>query len=185
MKTLLRSSYGNIVDQVSLITKLICFSLILIMYVVTFGPVVNKYYSEVGEPYDGYTYNDWYIEPGDEVTRENEVLKIYGDLIIQPGGNLSLINCELLFHHPVSGNFLLHVQKNDTSGISGELFLQGTKVSVINESGGYYYDFQIDGNAVLDSCDISYVGTSGFVGGIQVNNDNVTITGCEIHKNEK
>ena len=145
----------------------------------------GKYFSEVGFPDDGFTYNDWYIEPGDRVVRENEVLKIYGDIIIQPGGNLSLLNCEILFFHPSEGNFIFHVQKNDSSGVCGELFMSGTKMSVINESAGYYYDFKIEGNASIDSCDISFVGSEATYGGVLVYSDNVTITNSEIHANEK
>ena len=53
-------------------TKVICVSLIIMMYIVTFSSVVNKYMSEVGTPTDGSTDVDWYIEPGDYVIRENE-----------------------------------------------------------------------------------------------------------------
>ncbi len=63
-------------DKISKATQIICVFAIVLMFLVTFGPVVNKYFSEVGFPDEGFTYNDWYIEPGDRVVRENEVLKI-------------------------------------------------------------------------------------------------------------
>ncbi|MBN1390101.1 MAG: FG-GAP repeat protein, partial [Candidatus Thermoplasmatota archaeon] len=174
----------NIQKKISRATKVIAISLVVMMYIVNFSPIVDKLWSEVGEPYDGYTYNDWYIEPGDTVVRENEVLKIYGNVVIQPGGNLSLINCELLFHHPVEGNFILHVQKNETTGICGELYLDGTTVSVINRSGGYFYDLKIEGNASIQNSDISFVGGSPSEGGIVVLGDNVSISSSKIHDNE-
>ncbi len=175
----------NLLAKVKTATKVICVSLIILMYMVTFSSIVNKYMSEVGEPTDGLTFNDWVIEPGDVVVRENEAIKMYGDIIVQPGGNLSLINCMVQFFYPLSGSYKVEVQCNEEGTLFGELFLQGTTMTVINESGGYYFDFVIEGNSTIDGCDLSYMGSSADRGGIQVYSDNVSILNSKIHDNEK
>ena len=172
-------------NKISRFVQICSILLVTMMYIVSFTPIVDKIMSEVGDPYEGFTYNDWVIEAGDRVTRNNEVLKIFGNLIIMPGGNLSLINCEVYMSHPITGSFVVHVQKNETTGTCGELYMSGTSVTSLNQSGSHFYDFIIDGNATILNCDISFVGGDGAFGGLQIYSDDVVVSDSRIHGNQK
>jgi parallel beta-helix repeat protein len=108
---------------------------------------------------------DWVI--ADDTVMEDETIEMTGDVIIQDGGSLTLINCTLIFRLP--GQFSLIVEQGgalNASGttISGQDILRGANI-------------ENSGTLLLDNCDIYWMQGSG----IAINAGQATIRDCEIH----
>ena len=182
----MRKEFRNLKPKKStvyIIKKLLSVFVVLIMVSVVFSGVVDKYFSEVGSP----TANqpnpyDWIIEDGDVVVRSDEELILNGDLIIKPGGNLTLNNVNLKFNSTLSNSLKLEVQANNTGNYSkmGELNILNSNITITDPDGDHYFEFIIKGNATIYNTKLSYIGGSDPVSGIQIYSDNVIISKCTI-----
>jgi hypothetical protein len=166
------------------LTRQLCsIFVIFIMVSVAFSGVVNKYFSEVGSPIpDQPNPYDWIIEDGDIVVRTDEDLILNGDLIVKPGGNLTLNNVKIQFNSSAGTNLKFEVESNITGNYSkmGELNIFNSNITVKDDDGNHFFDFIIRGNATIYNSEISYVGGSDPISGIQVYSDNVIISESEI-----
>ena len=138
-----RKREGNSNETVNKIISILLFADILIngrwkrtfavlvttvMIVVTFNVIMdNNVRAEYGMPdEEGKTDDRWVIEKGDVVSRANEELILYDDLIIK--GILYLDNVILQFSQEISPDELvLHLEK------SGELYISGCELRAYNE----------------------------------------------------
>jgi len=128
---------------------------------------------------------DWVV--GGTEVRENEVIILTGNLIVEPGGNLTLINCTLLMKSRI---------KVDSSGILN--VLEGSNITAYDPE--YPLFFCVDGRLImrdsfLSICDRLYLTTtegvelynttiSNNVLGIHcVESSNISIVNCTINNN--
>jgi beta propeller repeat protein len=164
---------------------------VAILILVVYSTAVYTIYGEVGAPEDGKTTDDWIIEDGDDILREHEKIEIDGNIIIKPGGNLTLFEVELVFDHPDSGSYKLEVQKDTTedSNKAGELYVYNSVISVIDPEDLGYYNFFIFGNMTMHNSKVRYVGSSDpidtYKSGIQIYSDDVLISNSLIESCEE
>ena len=69
--------------------------------------------------------DDWVVT-GEEV-REDEVIVLTGDLIVEPGGNLTLINCTLLMNCSSDGQYQIQVESGGIMNV-----LEGSNITAYN-----------------------------------------------------
>jgi len=142
--------------------------------------------------------DDW-IVTGEEV-HENETIILTGNLIVQSGGNLTLINCTLLMDCSYDGQYQIKVESGGIMNV-----LEGSNItaydpeheflfyvygqltmrnSFLSEC-GYIWDYsglrlQTDEGVLIENCTISkcYIGICCY------NALNVTIANCTISQND-
>lgn len=140
--------------------------------------------------------DDWIVTGVEQV--ENKTILAKGNIIINNGGVLTLKGVELKMD--TTENPLLI---NVTNGGTLEIYDSSVSISTTMKVEHYSYTFKIYGNAIIDNCDITYVGhvTENFTKdpdvsscgtnlptyelpwdgfGIEIYDDNVTISNSKI-----
>ena len=116
--------------------------------------------------------NDW-IVTGEDV-HEDEVIILTGNLIIQAGGNLTLINCTLLMNCTYDGEWQILVK---SSGILN--VLRGSNITAYNPE--YEFLFYVYGRLVMQDSFLSRCGYDYDHPGLWLEtNEGVTIGNCVI-----
>ena len=135
--------------------------------------------------------NDWIVIGWEE--HEDEVIILTGNLIIQAGGSLTLINCTLLMNCSYDGEWQILVNSSGTLNV-----LEGSSITAYNpehEFSFYVYGCLVMRDSFLSRCEGLYLET---IEGVELynttisNNDHgvvcyesfiVDITGCTISNN--
>ncbi|RLI06574.1 hypothetical protein DRO32_05340, partial [Candidatus Bathyarchaeota archaeon] len=119
--------------------------------------------------------NDW-IVTGEEV-HENEVIILTGNLIIQAGGNLTLINCTLLMNCTYDGEWQIRVERGGIMNV-----LEGSNITAYNPN--YEFLFYVYGRLVMRDSELHECGCNRYHPGLWLETDEgVVIENCTISQN--
>jgi len=146
---------------------------------------------------DSYLYGEWAEEefsttgvpelkplspgPGDWVVggtevRENEVIILAGNLIVESGGNLTLINCTLYMNCTYDGEWQIRVERGGIMNV-----LKGSVITAYNPD--YEFLFYVYGRLIMQDSFLSRCGYNyGHPGLLLRTDEGVMIKSCTITK---
>jgi len=166
--------------------------LVLVVFVqfASYSPVAEQN-APTNRPLLGFwmTVGDWTIENNDDITHKDKTIRLNGDLDVESGGKLTLINVKLEVNSLSRAN-----PHAITVESGGELIMEGCNVTeylATNFSQPDYYQFVIAGDASINDTEISYLWSQDpNEGGVQLNDnglqieytDDVYITNCTIYE---
>lgn len=139
--------------------------LFLAVVVLVLGTTLLWGLSDDAEAADREIFGDWIIDAG--TTRVvSETIDVRGNVTVNPGGLLQLIDCDLAINSSVAGAFTLEV----LSG--GEIEAANSKIYGSNAR--IYIKFGSD--ATIDGCEISHIYGSGYARGIMCTGGTISLT---------
>ena len=119
--------------------------------------------------------DDWVIV-GEEI-HEDEVILLTGNLIVEPGGNLTLINCTLLVNCSYDCEWIIFVNSSGVMNV-----LEGSNITAYDPE--YEFLFQVKGRLIMRDSFLSECGCGWDYPGLLLQTDegvrlhNTTITSC-------
>ena len=119
---------------------------------------------------------DWVVS-GTEV-RKNEVIILTGNLIVEPGGNLTLINCTLIMNCTYDGEWKIKVESGSIMNV--------LKGSVIRAYDPYYeFMFYVYGRLIMRDSELHECGYDRDHPGLWIKSDEgIMIENCTISQND-
>ncbi|RLF16737.1 MAG: hypothetical protein DRN06_04920 [Thermoprotei archaeon] len=155
---------------------------------------------EPGEPKPLTPGPDDWIVTGEEI-HENETIILTGNLIVQPGGNLTLINCTLLMNCSYDGEWQILVNSSGVLNV-----LRDSNITAYNPE--YEFLFYVYGRLFMQDSFLSRCGYDSYHPGLWLETDegvmiknctitrcntairsiyslNITITDCKISQNDR
>ena len=95
-------------------------AVIFIIFVLVFSPAGIVFYEAEGKGSGSYPppdNGDWVIT--NKTVVRNETIHLNGNLTIEPGGNLTLINCTLIFNCSFDGQYHIEVKSGSELHVIG------------------------------------------------------------------
>lgn len=174
--------------------KLYCYISFLLGIILTFCFLLENINAEQNPPPPGGgdSNGDWIIEDGDNILRENQEIKLRGNLIIEEGGILTFKNVTLKMNCSVDGEFGIEVQSG------GEFYIfdnddnkksTGDRSNITSYYDEYEYHFLVYENAKFEM-KLSELSNCGYMWGnehkhtgLWINTNNSIIEGNHFYDN--
>lgn len=139
--------------------------LFLAVLVLVLGTTLVLGLPEDAEAADRDIFGDWIIDTG--TTRVvSETIDVRGNVTINPGGLLQLIDCDLAINSSVAGEFTLEVLSGGT--------IEASNSKIYGSNARIYIKFGSD--ATIEGCEISHIYGSGFARGLMCTGGTITFT---------
>ena len=148
------------------------FVIVLMTMMAASSLVILPVSSQTPPPANG----DWIVS--DQTTISNQVIDLKGNLTVTATGNLTLDNVTLLFDMPVLGVYTFNVVNGGQ--------LQVHRSNITSKDITTHFKFIVSGKMRMDHTNVSELwgDVATLHGGIDIKNDNVTISNCTIKNSQ-
>ncbi len=152
------------------------FLLVALLLIVSSSLAVADAHESRWHPKPSVTFSGDWIVSGEE-TWQDTVIILTGNLIVEPGGNLTFINCTLYMNCSSSSSYHIEVKRGGVFNV-----LDGSLIAAYDPS--HRYNFYVHGKLIMRDSEVRDFGRKFFVIGYGLEIDSlegVIIENCILH----
>ena len=177
------------------VKNIIIFVALFAIMLVCFGIITLKANAEQNPPPigGGDSTGDWIIEDGDVILRENQEIRLKGNIIIENGGNLTFKNVTLKINCSSDGEFKIEVQNGGSLYIydndnNKETTYDASVITAYSTSKEYLFYVNDEAkmimkNSELHECGYEFDQPNGYNAGLRIMSSDVLIDNNTISEN--